>query len=268
VAIHASQVEARDVAAAIAADCGVRTACVTADLSQGDQATSSFRNAASAIGPIRHPREQCRPSSAAPRPIRVQRRGLGRGRRDQSVERLPAVPRGRQGHARSENPARSSTSRRCSPSRVASGCRPTPRRKAALHSSPRRSQMNGPSAGVNVNAIAPGYMLTDNTRPAVEDPVRYKDITARIPRAAWATPGSRRCGRVPRVACIRLRCTGTCSSWTGGGWPDEPETGRPSCRPSRPPAVVAVIRLKDPAKLRAVVDRDRRGGRAGARESR
>jgi 2-deoxy-D-gluconate 3-dehydrogenase len=44
------------------------------------------------------------------------------------------------------------------------------------------------SAGVNVNAIAPGYMLTENTRPLVEDPVRNKDITARIPAGRWGAP--------------------------------------------------------------------------------
>jgi 2-deoxy-D-gluconate 3-dehydrogenase len=42
--------------------------------------------------------------------------------------------------------------------------------------------------GVNVNAIAPGYMVTDNTRPLVEDPVRFKQITDRIPAARWGAP--------------------------------------------------------------------------------
>jgi 2-dehydro-3-deoxy-D-gluconate 5-dehydrogenase len=44
------------------------------------------------------------------------------------------------------------------------------------------------SAGVNVNAIAPGYMQTDNTRPLREDPRRTADITARIPAARWGMP--------------------------------------------------------------------------------
>jgi 2-dehydro-3-deoxy-D-gluconate 5-dehydrogenase len=42
--------------------------------------------------------------------------------------------------------------------------------------------------GINVNAIAPGYMVTDNTRPLVEDPVRFKQITDRIPAARWGAP--------------------------------------------------------------------------------
>ena len=43
-------------------------------------------------------------------------------------------------------------------------------------------------SGVNVNAIAPGYMQTDNTRPLREDQQRTAAITARIPAARWGTP--------------------------------------------------------------------------------
>jgi 2-deoxy-D-gluconate 3-dehydrogenase len=42
--------------------------------------------------------------------------------------------------------------------------------------------------GVNVNAIAPGYFRTDNTRALREDPHRYQDITARIPAGRWGEP--------------------------------------------------------------------------------
>jgi 2-deoxy-D-gluconate 3-dehydrogenase len=42
--------------------------------------------------------------------------------------------------------------------------------------------------GVNVNAIAPGYMRTDNTQPLFDDPVRNKEITARIPAGRWGEP--------------------------------------------------------------------------------
>jgi 2-deoxy-D-gluconate 3-dehydrogenase len=44
------------------------------------------------------------------------------------------------------------------------------------------------SRGVNVNAIAPGYIRTDNTQPLVDDPVRYEAITARIPAGRWGEP--------------------------------------------------------------------------------
>jgi 2-deoxy-D-gluconate 3-dehydrogenase len=44
------------------------------------------------------------------------------------------------------------------------------------------------SAGVNVNAIAPGYMATDNTAPLREDPERSRAILERIPAGRWGTP--------------------------------------------------------------------------------
>ncbi len=42
--------------------------------------------------------------------------------------------------------------------------------------------------GINVNAIAPGYMRTENTRPLTEDPVRTRQITERIPAGRWGEP--------------------------------------------------------------------------------
>ena len=42
--------------------------------------------------------------------------------------------------------------------------------------------------GVNVNAIAPGYMRTENTKALQADPVRYKQITDRIPAGRWGEP--------------------------------------------------------------------------------
>jgi 2-dehydro-3-deoxy-D-gluconate 5-dehydrogenase len=42
--------------------------------------------------------------------------------------------------------------------------------------------------GVNVNAIAPGYMRTDNTQALFHDPVRNEQITGRIPAGRWGTP--------------------------------------------------------------------------------
>jgi 2-dehydro-3-deoxy-D-gluconate 5-dehydrogenase len=39
--------------------------------------------------------------------------------------------------------------------------------------------------GVNVNAIAPGYMATENTAPLRADPVRSKEILSRIPANRW-----------------------------------------------------------------------------------
>ena len=42
--------------------------------------------------------------------------------------------------------------------------------------------------GVNVNAIAPGYMATDNTAPIRADAKRSQSILERIPAARWGDP--------------------------------------------------------------------------------
>lgn len=44
------------------------------------------------------------------------------------------------------------------------------------------------SKGVTVNAIAPGYIATDNTKALREDPVRNKAILDRIPSGRWGKP--------------------------------------------------------------------------------
>jgi 2-dehydro-3-deoxy-D-gluconate 5-dehydrogenase len=44
------------------------------------------------------------------------------------------------------------------------------------------------SAGVNVNAIAPGYIATDNTQALQDDPVRSHAILDRIPAGRWGRP--------------------------------------------------------------------------------
>jgi 2-deoxy-D-gluconate 3-dehydrogenase len=42
--------------------------------------------------------------------------------------------------------------------------------------------------GVNVNAIAPGYIATDNTQALRADPDRSESIRSRIPAGRWGTP--------------------------------------------------------------------------------
>ncbi|MDP5217989.1 SDR family oxidoreductase [Ruegeria sp. 2205SS24-7] len=42
--------------------------------------------------------------------------------------------------------------------------------------------------GLNVNAIAPGYIATDNTQALQDDPDRSKAILARIPQGRWGRP--------------------------------------------------------------------------------
>ena len=44
------------------------------------------------------------------------------------------------------------------------------------------------SKGINVNAIAPGYMATNNTAPIRADEARSKTILDRIPAGRWGSP--------------------------------------------------------------------------------
>jgi len=41
--------------------------------------------------------------------------------------------------------------------------------------------------GIRVNAVAPGYIANDQTAPIRNDPVRYRQITERIPAGRWGT---------------------------------------------------------------------------------
>lgn len=42
--------------------------------------------------------------------------------------------------------------------------------------------------GVNVNAVAPGYIRTDNTRALQDDEIRSRQILERIPAGRWGVP--------------------------------------------------------------------------------
>ena len=44
------------------------------------------------------------------------------------------------------------------------------------------------SKGITINAIAPGYMATNNTKALREDEVREQSILARIPAGRWGLP--------------------------------------------------------------------------------
>ena len=44
------------------------------------------------------------------------------------------------------------------------------------------------AGGVQVNAIAPGYIVTKQTRPLREDEDRNEAISARIPAGRWGDP--------------------------------------------------------------------------------
>ncbi len=45
------------------------------------------------------------------------------------------------------------------------------------------------SKGINVNAIAPGYVVSNNTEPLRADPDRSAAILGRIPAGRWGEPG-------------------------------------------------------------------------------
>ncbi|HKL06079.1 MAG TPA: SDR family oxidoreductase [Roseovarius sp.] len=44
------------------------------------------------------------------------------------------------------------------------------------------------SSGVNVNAVAPGYVATDNTSALQHDPGRSAELLARVPAGRWGQP--------------------------------------------------------------------------------
>ena len=47
---------------------------------------------------------------------------------------------------------------------------------------------NGPGRELHVNAIAPGYMRTDNTKALQQDETRNRQILERIPSGRWGEP--------------------------------------------------------------------------------
>ena len=73
------------------------------------------------------------------------------------------------------------------------------------------------SKGVNVNAIAPGYIATDNTEALRNDSVRSEQILTRIPQGRWGQPDDL------KGACVFL-CSDAANYVNGailtvdGGW--------------------------------------------------
>jgi len=73
------------------------------------------------------------------------------------------------------------------------------------------------SKGINCNAIAPGYMATENTKVLREDAKRNADILARIPAGRWGVPGDLD-GAVVFLASAASDYVNGCTIAVDGGW--------------------------------------------------
>ena len=73
------------------------------------------------------------------------------------------------------------------------------------------------ASGVTVNAIAPGYMATDNTAALRADTEREASISSRIPAGRWGTPGDLQGAFVFLASDAAAYVTGTVLP-VDGGW--------------------------------------------------
>ncbi len=71
--------------------------------------------------------------------------------------------------------------------------------------------------GVNVNAIAPGYIATDNTQALRDDTVRSAQILARIPAGRWGNPNDFKGPAVFLASPAAAYCHGM-TLLVDGGW--------------------------------------------------
>ncbi|WP_261967916.1 2-dehydro-3-deoxy-D-gluconate 5-dehydrogenase KduD [Prosthecodimorpha staleyi] len=70
---------------------------------------------------------------------------------------------------------------------------------------------------INVNAIAPGYMVTDNTAAIRADATRNAEISARIPAGRWGEPADLAGAAVFLASAASDYVHGTCLP-VDGGW--------------------------------------------------
>jgi len=71
--------------------------------------------------------------------------------------------------------------------------------------------------GINVNAIAPGYVRTDATQALQDDPVRSERLLSRIPAGRWGEPEDIGGAAVFLASCASDYCHGTILV-VDGGW--------------------------------------------------
>ena len=186
VVLHSSREPAREVAEAIARDCGVRTASVTADLSDPHAAHSLVEAATAALG---HLDILVNNAGIIRRAAAVE---FGDAEWDEVIEvNLSSVFRLSRAAARGMLERRSGKIINIASLLSFQGGVRVPAYAAAKGGIAQLTKAlanEWAGSGVNVNAIAPGYMVTDNTKPLTDDPVRYNDITARIPAGRWGQP--------------------------------------------------------------------------------
>ena len=74
---------------------------------------------------------------------------------------------------------------------------------------------------INVNAIAPGYMATDNTAPLRADAKRSAEILGRIPAGRWGEPEDLQGRWSSWLPPPPIMSPATPSPWTAAGWRDK-----------------------------------------------
>ena len=184
--MHSSREEARESADAISARCGVRTCCIAADLSDRAASDMLIRKAIEAFGRI---------------DILVNNAGIirraaaadyGDTEWDEVIEvNLSAVFRLSRAAATGMLERKSGKIINIASLLSFQGGIRVPAyaaAKGAVAQLTKALANEWAASGVNVNAIAPGYFVTDNTKALIEDPVRNRDITARIPAGRWGQP--------------------------------------------------------------------------------
>jgi 2-dehydro-3-deoxy-D-gluconate 5-dehydrogenase len=187
VVLHASREPVQDAADVIAKECGVRATCVTADLSKPAAAARLVNDAAASLGPI---------------DILVNNAGIIRrspaadysdAEWDEVIEvNLSSVFRLCRAAGRGMLQRRTGKIINIASLLTFQGGIRVPAYAAAKGGVAQLTKAlanEWAGSGVNVNAIAPGYMVTDNTQALRDDPVRNADITARIPAGRWGDPG-------------------------------------------------------------------------------
>jgi 2-deoxy-D-gluconate 3-dehydrogenase len=186
VVLHASREAPSETAGAIAADCGVRTACVTADLARPEAAGTLVASALEAMGRL----------DIVVNNAGIIRRAAAAEYGDAEWDEVIAVNLSsvfRVCRAAGTHMLKSGAGRIVNVASLLSfqgGIR-VPAYAAAKGGIAQLTKAlanEWAGRGVNVNAIAPGYMRTDNTKALFEDPLRSKEISARIPAGRWGEP--------------------------------------------------------------------------------